>query len=142
MTKSTRNRPARRSTLGLLFVLAWLVSWATLVSAQAGFPTLNGVVADDTGKVDAAAVNSAAADLQKLNPAVKPLAVIVTRSVSASDITDFGSQAVANYGFSKNGVVDPNILAIVVSVGGRQTVIIYGDALAGVMTQERGGRTV
>ena len=113
-----------------------------MVSAQSTFPPLNGVAADDTGKVDAGAVTSAAADLQKLNPAVKPLAVMVSRAVTASGINDFGSQAAANYGFSNNGVVDPNLFAIVVSLGGRQSVVRYGDALKGVMTQEHGGRTI
>ncbi len=76
-----------RPVAGLSLILAWCLCWVTLVAAQAAFPTLNGVVADDTGQVDADKVNAAAADLQKMSPAVKPLAVLVSGRVGADQIT-------------------------------------------------------
>lgn len=87
-----------------------------------------------------AAVNAAAADLQRLG--VKPLAVFVSSNVTPDDIADFARSAAENYGLSPSGILDPNLLAVVVSLGGRSATILYGDSLVGAMTQQRGGRTV
>jgi uncharacterized membrane protein YgcG len=123
-----------------LLIVAWLLSWATLASAQSQFPPLDGVVADDTQSLNAATVNDAAADLQELG--VKPLAVFVSENIGPNDITDYARRAAQNYRLSNSDILDPNLLGVVVSLGGRQATILYGEGLKGAMTQQRGGRPI
>ncbi len=123
----------------LLLLSAWLLCWVAAV-AQTTWPPLNGVVADDTGRLNASQVNNAANSLQQLG--VKPLAVLVQSSTSFPSDDAFGKAAAAQYNLASGGVVDPNLFAVVVSLGNRRSVILYGDALKPVMRQARSNGTL
>jgi uncharacterized membrane protein YgcG len=129
-----------RSALSLSLCVAWLVCWTTLSFAQT-FPPLDGVVADDTGRLEASAINSAAGDLQKLK--VKPLVVMVSAEIGPDAITDYAYRAIRNYGLGSGlGNVDRDLLAIVVSLNGRQSTLIYGGNLSSTFARQRNNRTV
>ncbi len=96
---------ARRFLLVLSLLVASLLSWATLASAQSQFPPLNGVVADDTQSLNVTTINDAAADLQQL--AVNPLVVFVSANIGPNDIADYARRAAQNYGFANGDILDP-----------------------------------
>ena len=60
----------------------------------------------------------------------------------ALDIDLFGHNAATNYGYMKNGIVDPNLFAIVVTLSNRQLTIILGDGLNSVMADPPTGKGV
>lgn len=117
----------------LLFPIS-LLGWSTTAHAQS-WPSLNGVLADGTGKVDAGQVNSAAQKIKDLG--YKPLAVIVPTS-NGVDETTFARQAAEHYGFGTADLPDPSLLALVVILDTRRSTVLYGDALKPIMEQPQG----
>jgi len=111
----------------------WLLGWSAALAQS--WPPLNGVVADGTGKVDATKVNAAAQKIKDLG--YKPLAVIVPSSGGVDENT-YARQAAQHYGFGSTDVPDPNLLALVVILDTRRSIVLYGDALKPVMEQSQG----
>jgi uncharacterized membrane protein YgcG len=125
------------AAVALLFM--WVFGWAA-ASAQA-WPELDGVVSDDTGRLDAAEVNRAASELSDLG--VQPLAVLSQNGSGLADSLPLGYAAANQYGFGSGGdQIDPNLFAIVVLLGARRTSIIYGDELKPIFEQTRNGTRV
>ena len=121
----------------VLLLAAWLLAWIA-VSAQT-FPPLVGVTADNTGNLNTSQIGSAAQELQKLG--VKPLVVFSNDLGGVSDINDFADKAIANYGLTTaNGSIDPNLLAIAVTLNPRQLAVVWGDGLNGVMADPPEGQ--
>jgi len=121
----------------LALLAAWLLTWGA-ASAQS-YPPLNGVVADNTGSLNAAQINDAAQALQTLG--VKPLAVFSSSMFGASTIDEFANNAAANYGFTgSNGALDPNLFAIVVTTNPRQLELLWCDNLNAVMADPPAGQ--
>lgn len=134
MFRPTRSRaPRMRLALALLLCLAWAVGWAA-ASAQT-FPPIEGITADDTGAVNAAAVNSAAQPLQQQG--VKPLVVMLQNGTS--DPESLAYSAAQQYGYGQDRQIDPDLFEILVTNNPRQYTILYGDNLAPVMEQARIG---
>ncbi len=137
----TNHHTLLKPLAALLLVSVWLLSWV-YAAAQGSWPPLNGSVADDTGKLDSAAVNQAAQRLQALG--AKPLAILTQTNLGYLDDQQFALAAAANYGLANGSTVDPNLLAVVVILDTRRSNIVYGDNLKPVMEQRpaSGGGTV
>lgn len=128
-----------RLLLALTLLLAWSVGWVG-AAAQA-WPPIDGVVADDTGGLDANSINGAAQQLQDLD--VKPLMVFSENGLGfGSDASGLGRAAAAQYGLGQDGTVDPDLFAIVVILNSRQASVVYGDRLRSAMEQRRGNGTL
>jgi uncharacterized membrane protein YgcG len=112
-----RTRGARGLAAGLALVLVFLWGLLPALAAAQAIPRANGVVVDDTGTVDAAAVNEAARQLEALD--VKTLAVVL-RSGGGSSVVEIGKQAARQEGLAQGDVLDANLLAVVVLVNERQ----------------------
>jgi uncharacterized membrane protein YgcG len=110
----------------------------TITAAQT-WPPLDGVVSDDTGTVDRVQVNQAAESLKQLG--IEPL-VVLARSSFGQDIDTFARRAIADYGLSTGGALDPDLFAVVVALDIRRDIIVYGDRLKPVMEQPRGNGTL
>src|SRR5437867_1992417 len=103
MRKWTRHL---RLIAALVLLSAWALAWAwASVSAQS-WPALQGVVADNTGKLDSGKINSAADGLKALS--VKPLAVIFQNTPGYTDPVDFARTAAAQYNLASANNLDPN----------------------------------
>ncbi|MDQ3928007.1 MAG: hypothetical protein M3328_02540, partial [Chloroflexota bacterium] len=140
-TRPTFHSAYRRPTVArlaaaVLLLLAWSASWAG-AAAQA-WPPLDGVVSDDSGRLDVGTINEAATRLQDLG--VKPLMVFSQSGRTfGGDARALGEAAVREYGLvSNSGALDPDLLAIVVVLDARQAAVIYGDRLAPALEQRRG----
>lgn len=123
-----RNRSIAilRIFVSFLLIVAWISAW-TAASAQA-FPTRDGVVADDTGLVDASQINDAAAGLEKLG--ITPLVVFSRTGLGQVGSEQLAYAAAENYGLAQQGrLLDPNLFAVVVMLDKRESTILYGDAL-------------
>jgi uncharacterized membrane protein YgcG len=131
---------AVRVIAALLLLLAWSATW--LGTAAQAWPPLDGVVADDTGRLDAGEINQAAARLEDMG--IKPLVVFSQGGRGFdSDAEGLGQAAAQQYGLSSApGVLDPDLLAIVVILDSRQASIIYGDRLKSALEQRRGSSTL
>lgn len=126
MPSKQAGRTLCRTLAVLLLFSTWLLAWVG-ASAQT-LPPLNGVVSDDTGKLDVGAVNQAAKQLQALG--VKPLIVFSQSGRGYNDAPQLATAAARQYGLaSSNGTLDPNVLAIVVILDSRRSSLVYGDAL-------------
>jgi uncharacterized membrane protein YgcG len=134
-----RTRGARGLAAGLALVLVFLWGLLPALAAAQAIPRANGVVVDDTGTVDAAAVNEAARQLEALD--VKTLAVVL-RSGGGSSVVEIGKQAARQEGLAQGDVLDANLLAVVVLVNERQSALVYGDALVDEMESRLTGVTV
>lgn len=135
-SRSTNHSAGRtrffRALAALLLLAAWALAWGG-AAAQA-WPGLNGAVADNTGKLDAGKVNSAAGSLRSLG--VKPLAVLFQNRGSYSNSLDLGHAAAKQYGLeSANDIVNPYLFAIVVVLDTRESSLIYGDNLKAAFEQ-------
>lgn len=131
--------PATRALAAFLLLSAWLLGWAS-ASAQA-FPPLNGIVSDDTGRLDTAAINQAAKQLQDLG--VKPLIVLSQSGRGYADAPQLAQAAAQQYGLaSGSNALDPNLLAIVVILDSRRSTLLYGDALVPPLNQTSDQGTV
>lgn len=130
---------AARLLAALLLVITWGATWAG-TAAQA-WPPLDGVVADDSGTLDAERINEAANRLEDLG--IKPLMVFSEDGLGfGSDALGLGQAAAEQYGFSNDGALDPDLLEIVVILNSRQAFIIYGDRLKPALEQSRSGGTL
>lgn len=140
ITRGAWRPDAVRVVAALLLLLAWSATWLG-TSAQA-WPPLDGVVSDDTGRLDAGEINQAAARLEDMG--VKPLVVFSQGGRGfGADASGLGQAAAQQYGLSSApGVLDPDLLAIVVILDSRQASIIYGDRLKSALEQRRGGGTL
>jgi hypothetical protein len=134
-----RSRAAR-FVAAILFLLTWTATWAG-AAAQA-WPPLDGVVADDTGRLDAGRINQAATKLEALN--IKPLVVFSQGGLGfGSNATELGRAAARQYGLASDpATLDPDLFAIVVILDSRQSAIIYGDRLKSALEQSRPGGTL
>src|SRR5438067_6522510 len=92
-----------------LLVLFVLLSAPGAV-AQQSWPPLDGSVADGTGKLNHARINTAAKDLQALG--VKPLAIMVHDLMGYEDGKKLTDAAPEQYGYATNGVWDPNAMVL------------------------------
>ncbi|MDQ3929767.1 MAG: hypothetical protein M3328_11565, partial [Chloroflexota bacterium] len=131
---------AGRLLVAILLLLAWSATWAG-AAAQA-WPPQNGVVVDDTGRLDADRINQAAESLKGLG--IKPLLVLSQSGLGfGSDATGLGQAAANQYGLtSGSGTLDPDLFAIVVILDSRQSSIVYGDRLKSALEQRRGNGTL
>src|SRR5207244_3054643 len=114
-----------------------------VVYAQAWPPlTGNGVVADNTGRLDPNQASGAAQGLTSLG--VKPLAVLTQSNLGFANSDALARAAAAQYGLGSNGgaTLDPNLFLVAVVLDTRQSTILYGDGLKSAMEQPRGGGTV
>src|SRR6476646_7253413 len=110
---TVHRRTGHRILVAILLLLgACFFALAPTIRAQS-YPPLTGVVADDTGNLNAAQVNDAAKALQALN--VKPLAVFLK---NGSNSSTFANQVAGNYGLANTliGTVDPDLFAIVATL--------------------------
>jgi hypothetical protein len=121
-----------------VLLVSWLLGWTAAVAQI--WPPLDGVVADDTGRLDSGQVNGAADELRPLG--VKPLAVLRDSLGGAADGNDLARSAAAQYGLGSSGGLDANLLAVVVTFNPRTSTILYGDALKPAMEQRRNGASV
>src|SRR4051794_27362931 len=111
-----RAGPRRRSRdffklCAVLLVIGVAAQSYRAVYAQAWpLATANGVVADDTGKLDAAGMGSAAQELKSLG--VKPFALLTQTGLGFPNSDALARAAAAQYGLGSNGgsVLDPNLL--------------------------------
>ncbi|MGA7732564.1 MAG: hypothetical protein WCD37_14990, partial [Chloroflexia bacterium] len=126
-----------RLVIALLLVGAYLFAMGSAVYAQT-FPPLVGVVADDTGNLDTDAVNAAAEALTDLG--VQPLAVLAQNQPDPDDDA-FARTVAQNYGYINGGVVDPDLLSIVVSLNQRRFILLYGDNLRPIFEDTSRGET-
>jgi hypothetical protein len=120
----------------MLYVAGPLVAWAQ------SWPEPDGVVVSDgSGQIDAGEINDASRDLQALG--VKPFVLFLGDYNGFGNTRDLADAAIAEYGLG-GGVSspDPNLFLVVVALGPRQNLIVYGDALAPVMEQSQGGRSI
>ena len=125
--EARRKFYSRIKTFASLLVLVCWLSSASLALAQA-WPTLDGVVADDTGQINASEVNQAAQALQALG--IRPLAVFSQSGLGYASSGDLAYAAAQNYGLGQSGrVIDPDLFAVVVVLDTRQATILYGDRL-------------
>ncbi len=119
----------------LLLFGACFFALAPTIRAQS-YPPLVGMVADDTGNLNAAQINDAAKALQALN--VKPLAVFLKNGSTSST---FANQVAQNYGLADTsaGTVDPDLFAIVATLNPRQISLVWGDNLNAIMSDAPDG---
>lgn len=133
------KHPLCRTLIAVLLLSAWLVAWIG-VSAQS-LPTLDGVVSDDTGQLDAAAINASAKKLQDLG--IKPLIVFSRSGQGFADAPDLAKAAAQQYGLTTaNGSLDPKLLAIVVILNSRRSGLFYGDAVRPALDIGGGSGTI
>lgn len=134
-----KKRPLLRTLAAGLLLSAWLMVWIG-VSAQS-LPALDGVVSDDTGQLDAAAINRSAKKLQDLG--IKPLIVFSRSGQGFADAPELAKAAAKQYGLtSANGSLDPNLLAIVVILDSRRSGLFYGDAVRPALDISGGSGTI
>lgn len=129
-----------RLICAILLLLAWSAAWSG--AAAQTWPAREGVVADDTGRLDADRINEAATRLEDLG--IKPLMVLSQSGQGfRNDATGLGQAAAAQYGLaSRDGTLDPDLFAIVVILDSRQAAIVYGDRLRSALEQRRGDGTL
>jgi len=110
----------------LLLCLATLALYGSVALAQASFPPLDGVVADNTGRFDKTAINDAAKTLQEKGAFVLVLTVSDTGGYSSSDA--YLDAALIHYGLAQpDGQVNAELVAFFVSFAPRYLAIHYGD---------------
>ncbi len=127
-----------RLFLALLIVGAYLLAMGSAAYAQT-FPPLVGVVADLTGNLNVSTINNAADLLKYLG--IKPLAALLqTRTGDDSDL--FARKVAENYGLANvsDQTVDPDLLAIVVTLSPRQITVLWGDDLNSIMADPPDGQ--
>ncbi len=134
----------RRLALGLItaafaFALAIAVLVAPTVLAQPPYPPLDGVVATDSGRLDADEVNDAAKALQNQGAQVLVLFIEATIGHTFGDAEAYLDKALEHYGLAKGGIVDSTLVAIFVGTSplsdegpssSRPLYIQYGDRFA------------
>jgi hypothetical protein len=138
------SNPYRAGRLSfLLLLLLWLVWGAAATHAQTPappWPPLDGVVVDDTGQLDHAKVNAAAADLQALG--VKPLAVYLHDNLGFSDTGDLAEAAALHYGYGSGNTLHPGIFILVLVQDSGDTFLLYGEGLDAFDQTDDKGRTL
>jgi len=133
-----RPSGSRKLVAALLLLVVWL-SGPVSTWAQA-WPPLDGVVADDTGRLDAVEINRAARDLEAQG--VRPLAVFADTLPPGMSIEQYARAAVANYNMGTNGLPEADLFAVVVTLNPRERIILYGDRLKPIMEGPRSGGTL
>ncbi len=128
-----------RACIPLITTLIAVAPAVSTITAAQTWPPLDGVVSDDTGTVDRVQVNQAAESLKQLG--VEPL-VVLARSSFGQDIDTLARRAIADYGLSTGGALDPDLFAVVVALDIRRDIIVYGDRLKPIMEQPRGNGTL
>jgi len=110
----------------LLLCLATLALYGSVALAQASFPPLDGVVADNTGRFDKTAINDAAKALQQKGAFVLVLTVSDIKGYASPDA--YLDAALIHYGLAQpDGQVNAELVAFFVSFAPRYSVIRYGD---------------
>lgn len=127
-----------RAIFATLFVGAFLLATGSPVFAQT-FPPLVGAVADQPGYLNADEINAVAEQLEQLG--AKPLVVLVQNQPDPDD-NAFVRTVAANYGYANGDLVDPALVAIVVSLNQRRLMLLYGDNYIPVFEAGTGGQTV
>lgn len=138
MNPSKQQIAPLRVALILLLATGWLLTWG--VAAAQTWPGLDGAVSDDTARLDASAVNAAAAELEALG--VKPLAVLTQRGRNGGESLATAYAAAEEYGLGTGRQPNADLLAVVVVLDTRQSTILYGDRLKRALEQSRNGDTI
>jgi hypothetical protein len=127
--------------VSLLVTILLLFAGSTAVGAQT-WPEPDGVVVSDgAARIDAGAINEAASELRALD--VKPFVVFLRDYNGQRNTEALADAAIQRYGLGAGfDSPDPDLFLVVVALGPRQNLIVYGDALQREMEQTTGGGTV
>jgi chromosome segregation ATPase len=132
---STKNR---RIALAALLFSVYAITFG--VAAAQTWPERDGAVATDGTRLDTGAINQAADELRQLG--VEPFALLVSGYNGFNNTRDLADAAIREYGLGQ-GVDQPSgdLFFVVIALGPRQNLIVYGDSLVEPLEVEAGGRT-